>query len=337
MSGELIIAERAKPPGRKAEVLPALVTRAGGPAVQAWADCFEGKIPNKHTRRNYKRYVRHFLDWCEVEELELARIMAGDVGRYLEGLTGGPNKKKIALSALRKFFRLLVQRHICLINPAAEAETDRYNVVEGKTTEITDAQFRELLATIDPTTIVGLRDLVIIKTLAYTGARVGAVAGLERPHYYEAPGTWMLHFDDKGGKSREIPVAHDLQVLYEEYLEKTGIKQERRRRDPKTGEWESIYLFRTAAGRTGQLTKTPMTGNDIYKMMRRRAARAGIGTGISPHSFRVAIATDLHEQGVPTDEIQMLLGHSDVRTTNLYKRNRRGVTRNLVERIRLGR
>jgi site-specific recombinase XerD len=51
----------------------------------------------------------------------------------------------------------------------------------------------------------------------------------------------------------------------------------------------------------------------------------------------VAIATDLHDQGVPTDEIQTLLGHSDVRTTNLYKRNRRGVTRNLVERIRLGR
>jgi len=80
-----------------------------------------------------------------------------------------------------------------------------------------------------------------------------------------------------------------------------------------------------------------MTGNDIYKMMRRYADRAGIGVKISPHSFRVAIATDLYDQGVPDDEIQTLLGHSDVRTTNLYKRNRRGVTRNLVERIRLGR
>ena len=80
-----------------------------------------------------------------------------------------------------------------------------------------------------------------------------------------------------------------------------------------------------------------MTGNDIYKMMRRHAERAGIGIRVSPHSFRVAIATDLYEQGVPDDEIQTLLGHSDVRTTNLYKRNKRGVTRNLVERIRLGR
>ena len=194
-----------------------------------------------------------------------------------------------------------------------------------------------LLATIDATNLVGLRDQLIIKTLAYTGARVGAVAALQRHHYYEAPDQWMLHFDEKRGKSREIPVAHDLKVLFDEYLERSGIKEERRTRDEKTGEWEPLYFFRTAAGRTGQLTKSQMTGNDVYKMMRRHAERAGISSRVSPHSFRVAIATDLHEQGVPTDEIQTLLGHSDVRTTNLYKRNKRGVTRNLVERIRLGR
>ncbi len=263
--------------------------------------------------------------------------MAGDVGRYLSQLSGGPSKKKLALTALRRYFRVLVERHICLINPAAEAETVRYEAVEGKTPEITDAQFRAILATIDPTNLVGLRDLLIIKTLAYTGARVGAVAALQRHHYYEARDQWMLHFDEKRGKSREIPVAHDLKLLFDEYLEKSGIKNERRRRDVVTSEWEPIYLFRTAAGRTGQLTQTPMNGNDVYKMMRRYAERAGIGVRVSPHSFRVAIATDLHDQGVPTDEIQTLLGHSDVRTTNLYKRNRRGVTRNLVERIRLGR
>jgi integrase/recombinase XerD len=263
--------------------------------------------------------------------------MAGDVGRYLRQLSGGAAKKKATLAALRRYFRLLVERHICLINPAAEAETDRYEIVEGKTPEITDAQFRALLAVIDSTTLTGLRDQLIIKTLAYTGARVGAVAGLRRDHFYQARDQWMLHFDEKRGKSREIPVAHDLKVLFDEYLEKTGIKHERRRRDPETGEFAPIYLFRTAVRRSGRLTKSPMTGNDIYRMMRRHAAKAGLGARFSPHSFRVAIATDLHDQGVPTDEIQTLLGHSDVRTTNLYKRNRRGVTRNLVERIRLGR
>jgi site-specific recombinase XerD len=337
MSQELVIVEQGGPPGRRTGELPALVVIAGGPAAQAWSDFFDGKVRNRHTRKAYSRAVRHFLAWCEGKSLELHGIMAGDVGRYLSELSGGAAKKKATLAALRRYFRMLVERHICLINPAAEAETVRYEMVEGKTPEITDAQFRALLGAIDLSTLTGLRDQLIIKTLAYTGARVGAVAALKRDDYYEARDQWMLHFDEKRGKSREIPVAHDLKVLFDEYLERSGIKEERRSRDPKTGEWEPIYLFRTAAGRTGQLTKTSMTGNDVYKMMRRHAERAGIGPRVSPHSFRVAIATDLHDQGIPTDEIQTLLGHSDVRTTNLYKRNRRGVTRNLVERIRLGR
>lgn len=337
MGNELIIVEHGTPPGRPVPDLPALVVKAGGAAAQAWSDFFDGKVRNRHTKRAYQQSVTHFLAWCEREQLELHRIMAGDVGRYLTDLTGGPSKKKRTLAALRRYFRLLVERHVCLINPAAEAETVRYDMVEGKTPEITDVQFRKLLAVIDPTTLVGLRDTLIIKTLAYTGARVGAVAGLQAKHYYEAPDQWMLHFDEKRGKSREIPVAHDLKLLFDAYIQRCGIAEEKKTRDPRTGEWDPQYLFRTAVRRTGQLTKTAMVGNDIYRMMRRHAERAGIGVRVSPHSFRVAIATDLHEQGVPTDEIQTLLGHSDVRTTNLYKRNRRGVTRNLVERIRLGR
>ncbi len=337
MPNELVVIERSGPPGRRPDELPALVLRSGSAAAQAWTDFFDGKVRNNHTRRAYARAVRQFLQWSDAEGLELPRIMAGDVGRYLSQLSGGAAKKKGTLAAFRRYFRILVERHICLINPASEAETERYEIVEGKTPEITDKQFRALLAAIDTGTIVGLRDQLIIKTLAYMGARVGAVAGLECQHYYEARDQWMLHFDEKRGKSREIPVAHDLKVLFDEYLEQTGLEQERRTRNPNTGEFEPIYLFRTALRRSRQLTKSPMTGNDIYRMMRRHAARAGLGAKFSPHSFRVAIATDLHDQGVPTDEIQTLLGHSDVRTTNLYKRNRRGVTRNLVKRIRLGR
>src|SRR3954466_4501875 len=192
MSQELVIIERSGQPGRTVGELPALVVKAGGPAAQAWTDFFDRKVRNRHTRRAYRYSVQHFLDWCEGEELELPRIMAGDVGRYLSQLSGGPAKKKRTLAALRRFFRVLVERHICLINPAAEAETVRYEAVEGKTPEITDAQFRAILATIDPANLVGLRARLIIKTLAYTGARVGAVAALQRPHYYEARDQWML-------------------------------------------------------------------------------------------------------------------------------------------------
>src|SRR5436190_12052795 len=167
MPNELTIIEQGPPPGRRAGELPALVVRAGGPAAQAWTDFFDGKVRNRHTRRAYERAVRHFLSWCVSEDLELPRIMVGDVGRYLSQLSGGPAKKKATLAALRRYFRVLVERHICLINPAAEAETVRYETVEGKTPEITDAQFRAILGVIDRETLVGLRDELIIKTLAY--------------------------------------------------------------------------------------------------------------------------------------------------------------------------
>src|SRR3954447_22143403 len=115
MTNELATIEPSGPPGRRAGELPALVVRAGRPAAQAWTDFFDGKVRNDHTRRAYARSVRHFLAWCEKENLELPRVMAGDVGRYLRQLSGGPAKKKGTLAALRRYFRVLVERHICLI------------------------------------------------------------------------------------------------------------------------------------------------------------------------------------------------------------------------------
>lgn len=132
MPNELTIIEQGPPPGRKATDLPAQIVRAGGPAAQAWTDFFDGNVRNRHSRKAYRYSLRHFLDWCEGENLELPRIMARDVGRYLSELAGGHSRKKWTLAALRRYFRVLVERHICLINPAAEAETDRYDIVEGK-------------------------------------------------------------------------------------------------------------------------------------------------------------------------------------------------------------
>ena len=92
-------------------------------------------------------------------------------------------------------------------------------------------------------------------------------------------------------------------------------------------------LFRTAVRKTKLLTKNGMTGIDICRMMKRRLKAAGLPGQFSPHSFRVATVTDLLEQNVPLEDVQYLAGHSDPRTTRIYDRRRRKVTRNIVERI----
>ena len=69
------------------------------------------------------------------------------------------------------------------------------------------------------------------------------------------------------------------------------------------------------------------------ELVKRRLADAGLPLRLSPHSFRVTAITDLLTQGVPLEDVQYLAGHSDSRTTALYDRRKREVTRNIVERI----
>ena len=311
-------------PGEKT-LLPAVVERGGVAACTAWHDFFSGKLPNDNTRAAYTYALKRFLTWCDVLERDLPQIRPGDVGDYFRQHTGCTSTKKQHLAALRRFFNLLVERHICLLNPAAVTELERLTVVEGKTPQITPAQISQLLHSIALDKVTGLRDRAIIAVLSFTGARAGAVAKLRCQDLYHADNQWMLHFDEKGGKSREIPVRHDLQMVLFRYIETAGLTQAAKK----------SALFRTAVRRENRLTQQGMSANDVCRMIKRHLKRAGLPENLSAHSFRVAVATDLFDQGVDTKDVQHLLGHSDPRTTRLYDRTERKVTRNLVERIRI--
>ena len=298
---------------------PAIVKAAGRSAEFAWEEFFQAEIANAHTRKNYLHAVQKFLAWVEGRGLELPRITPGDVGAYLQGLELSVPTKKLHLAALRRFFDRLVNRHACVINPAATVKAERYAVVEGKTPQIGVEQVRTLLKSIDVSNPVGLRDRAILAVLVYTAARVGAVAKLTLKSLKHDGTQYSLRFSEKGGKSREIPVRHDLEQFLREYIEAAKISEGR--------------LFRTAYLKTKTLTKNAMTGIDICRMMKRRLKDAGLPGHFSPHSFRVTTVTDLLEQNVPLEDVQYLAGHSDPRTTRIYDRRRRKVTRNIVERI----
>ena len=92
-------------------------------------------------------------------------------------------------------------------------------------------------------------------------------------------------------------------------------------------------LFRTAYKKTGRLTTNAMYVVDICRMVKRRLRDAGLPGVLSPHSFRGTTITDLLEQGVPLEDVQRLAGHADPRTTRLYERRQKKITRNIVERI----
>ena len=172
--------------------LPEILVRAGKAAVFATEEFFFGRIRNEHTRQAYLIAVKRFLAWAEVRGLEMVRIAPKDVGQYLDGLRKENTSvatRKQHLAALRHFFDNLVIRHAMILNPALSVRGERYEVVEGKTPEITVAGARQLLVSLDITTVVGLRDRAIIAILIYTASRAGATSGMP---WYVADPCWMV-------------------------------------------------------------------------------------------------------------------------------------------------
>ncbi len=306
-----------------ATTLPVLVERAGGAARFAWDEFFFAEHHNPHTQKAYMAAVRRFLSWCEGQGVELATITPGQVGQYLAGLGGSAAKRNLHLSALRGFFDRLVNRHVVILNPAASVRGVKEQVIEGKTPEISIDQARTLLASVDTGHIVGLRDRAILATLAYTACRAGAVAKLRLGDFQGEGTQYVLRFQEKGGKSREIPVRHDLEADIRAYLAAAGISAEAKDRP----------LFRSTLRRTKQLTGNSLTTKAICELVKRRLKDAGLPSRLSPHSFRVTAITDLLTQGVPLEDVQYLAGHAEPRTTGLYDRRQKKVTRNIVERI----
>jgi site-specific recombinase XerD len=303
--------------------IPPLVIRAGGSARFAWDELFSAELRNPHTRRAYAHAVRQFLGWCDAHDLELRQITPGLVGTYYDELAASIPTKKQHLSALRCFFDRLVLRHAVLLNPAASVRGERYRLTEGKTPEITVDQERALLVSIRVDDLAGLRDRAIVAILIYTGARIGAVAGLKVASYTHDGSQSALTFLEKGGKARDIPTRADLDRYLTAYMEAADLP------------WGSgdSPMFRRLARKSGLLRAHAMTADDMGRMLKRRMAGIGLPDRLSPHSFRVATITDLLTQGVPLEEVQHLVGHADPRTTRLYDRRQKKVMRCVVDKI----
>ena len=303
---------------------PAILHRAGAQARFAADEFFAARLRNPHTRRAYSRAVRNFFEWCELHELELRQITPGFAARFVDELGESVSEQKLALAALRQLFDLLVTRHAVVLNPFASVRGPRDDSRPGKTPEITIEQARQLLAAIDASRPVGLRDRAVIGTLTYTGARVGAVAQLRLQDLRDYGEYRALSFREKRGKTREIPLRITLDQWIGEYLDVARIRDDAK----------ELPLFRsvdyhssTTLGRRGV---GPWT---IRNLLKRRLKDAGLPHFITPHSFRVMVVTDLLGQGVPIEDVQYLAGHSHPATTQIYDRRERRVTRNIVERI----
>jgi integrase/recombinase XerD len=314
------------------EVLPPPIVRdAGGNAEYAYADFFKARIGNPHTRLAYKRAVDRFLTWCAAKQVPWRHITSYLIGDYLEhhlvdqdGHPLAPPSKKQHLAALRHFFANQQLHHGIGLNPAASVRGPKFVAHEGQTPAFEPDQVKQLLRSINAPDIVALRDLTLLMVLTYTAARAGAVAKLKFGDYYSDGTQWWFHFGEKGGKLHLVPARHNLQLQMAAYIEAAGL----------AGQHDKSPLFRSAQKRKRALTDRPITGNDLLRIVKRRLKAAGLPEKtFTCHSFRATTATDLLKHDVRREQVQYLLGHSDARTTDLYNRTSKDVSRNVVDRI----
>jgi site-specific recombinase XerD len=315
------------PSGAAAQHVPAIIAAAGEDASRHFLNFFIASIRNRNTRRSYVRQVRLFLLWCEQHGLRDVRdIKTEHVAAYVETLTRShletPSVKQ-ALSALKMLFDWLVVHQVVPSNPTASIRGPKLVTQEGKTPALSPQEVAELIESIPTNTLVGLRDRALIGLMAYTFARVGAALAMNVGDYYAEGKQWSVRLKEKGGKRKQIAVHHVLEEYMDAYLEASGIRDDK-----------ATPLFRTAYKKTGTLTDRRMSQSDAWDMLQRRAKKAGITTAICNHSWRATGITTFLENGGAIEMAQYMAGHADPRTTKLYDRRRRQVTRSEVERIR---
>ena len=301
--------------------VPALIAHAGKKARKRFLEFFTATIRNENTRLAYARAVGQFFAWCQEYGLALIDIEPIHIAAYIERHPGSPPTVKQHLAAVRMLFDWLVTGQVLTMNPASSVRGPKHVVKRGKTPVLDADQARRLLDSIDTAKLSGLRDRALIAVMVYSFARVSAAVGLKAEDYYQEGKRWRFRFREKGGKQHQVPAHHSAEAYLDEYLLAARIGE-----DKKTPLFQSV-------NRDGLLTGRPMTRNDAFRMVKRRAKAAGIPETTCNHTFRATGITAYLDNGGTIENAQAIAAHESPRTTKLYDRTDDEITLDEIERI----
>jgi integrase/recombinase XerD len=202
------------------------------------------------------------------------------------------------IASMRSFFDYLRNRNRISDNPAEQLKPPK--VVRKFPKILTDDQIHTLMNQPDKSTAKGLRDSAMLEILCATGMRVSELVSLK---------VQDIHMDEDyiicadRNKERVIPLNHESKSALETYFEKS--------RDIFVAEKNTDLLFTNCKGGS-------MSRQGFWKVLKRYAHAAGITGDITPHSFRHSFAAHMVERGVDLRDVQEMMGHSDIATTQRY-------------------
>jgi integrase/recombinase XerD len=251
----------------------------------------------------YRRDLKAFGAWLEKNRAHsLDAAVSGDVEAYLAWRFAGHAQPRSAArytSALKRFYRYLLRESLITADPTLNLDSPKLPRALPKT--LTEADVERLLDSADTRTPLGLRDRAMLETLYATGLRVSELVGLKLTAANLNDG--VLRVTGKGNKDRLVPLGEEAVQWLKRYMTEA--------RSLLLGKRLSDAIFVTARG-------DGMTRQAFWYLIKRHARAAGITRPLSPHTLRHAFATHLLNHGADLRVVQMLLGHSDISTTQIY-------------------
>ncbi|WP_027866706.1 site-specific tyrosine recombinase XerD [Massilia alkalitolerans] len=258
----------------------------------------------KNSLDAYRRDLKLFAGWLEVKRPQRASLLAvqpEDIAAYFAERHADtrPSSANRRLSVLKRFYGLALRRNQVPIDPCLKMASAKQPTRFVHT--LSESQVEALLAAPDVSTPLGLRERTMLELMYASGLRVSELVDLKLVEVSLNDG--VLRITGKGSKTRLVPFGQEARSWLERYLrDARGIIL--------NGQVDDA-LFVT--GRGGAMTRQM-----FWILIKKHAQKAGIGGPLSPHTLRHAFATHLLNHGADLRVVQLLLGHADISTTQIY-------------------
>jgi len=249
----------------------------------------------------YSRDLSGFGRWLALRKIPIGRVGRAEVVRHLQSRrAAGLSARSAArlISALRGFFAFAAAEGIVAEDPTTHVENPK--TWAALPHALAPADVEALLSAPDDDAPLGLRDRAMLETLYATGLRVSELVRLETERVDLEGGTILV--TGKGNKERLVPLGRTARKWIARYLSEARPGLDAKR---------SPHLFLNRRG-------AAMTRQRFWQLIEGYARRAGIRAPISPHVLRHSFATHLLEHGADLRSVQMMLGHADISTTQIY-------------------
>jgi integrase/recombinase XerD len=255
----------------------------------------------RNTLESYRRDLAQFAEWLEKRATDLQAITRADLEQYLAHRSphSKPRSMSRLIASLRRFYRYLLRESLISTDPTLQLDSPK--IPRSLPKSLTEDEVEALLNQPDEAQMLGLRDRAMLETLYATGLRVSELVGLKVTEVSLSEG--VVRATGKGSKTRLVPLGEEALDWITQYLKES-------RPQILSGQLsESLFVTQRGAA---------MTRQAFWHLIKRHAKLAGITKPMSPHVLRHAFATHLLNHGADLRVVQMLLGHADISTTQIY-------------------